>query len=69
MSDLRSDVEAWLRETGLSWDIESGGKHLKVKLAGRLVGIFPRDCRTGGGTRARLNIRAQIRRAAREQAA
>lgn len=66
MSEMRRDVETWLSETGLPWDIESGARHLKVKLAGKLVGIFPQAGKTGGATRARLNIRAQIRRAARE---
>lgn len=66
MSDLRRDVEAWLRETGLPWAIDSGARHMKVRLAGKLVGIFPQNGKAGNATRARLNIHAQIRRAAKE---
>lgn len=58
-------VKQWLQETGLPYSIETGSRHRKIKLAGRLVGIYPMG---GKGThkRAALNIRAQIRRAAKE---
>ncbi len=70
MSKLHRDVEDWLTETGLSWSIESGTRHSKITLGGKLVGIFPKaEGRSGKCQRARLNIRAQIRRAAKEQAA
>lgn len=66
MSDMRKDVESWLADTGLPWALEAGARHLKVKLVGRLVGIIPLNGRNEADRRARLNIRAQIRRAARE---
>lgn len=69
MSDMRRDVEGWLAETGLPWAIESGARHMKVKISGKLVAIFPQAGRYGGAMRARLNIRAQIRRAAKEHRA
>lgn len=58
-------IEDDLAATGLPYSLEQGGRHLKIKLAGRLVGVMPRD---GGhdNDRAAKNVRASIRRAARE---
>lgn len=58
-------VEGWLKETGLPYSIEKGSRHRKIKPAGRLVGIYPMGGK-GDHKRAALNIRSQIRRAARE---
>lgn len=58
-------VEAWLRETGLPWRIEDGGKHLRVILNGRMIQVIPTACSREAG-RSLLNCRATIRRIARE---
>lgn len=58
-------VEDALSATGLPWSIETGSRHLKVRVAGRFVAIMPKD---GGsdGYRAIKNVTAAIRRTARE---
>jgi hypothetical protein len=64
---LDEDVRAALEATGLPWIVKIGGRHRKVILAGRMVGILP--IASNGGepmSRARMNLLAQIRRAARE---
>lgn len=58
-------IHAALTESGLAWDIVPGGRHLKVRLVGRLVGILPRG-KSPDGLRAEKNIVAQIRRAAKQ---
>ena len=54
-----------LKETGLNYAIENGGKHYKIKLEGRLTGILPFG-RGSSDPRSCLNIRSQIRRTASE---
>lgn len=56
-----------LERTGLPWRIENGRRHKKIILAGQLVGIIPMSGKgsLARGCRAVLNIRSQIRRAAR----
>ncbi len=58
-------LRAALDETGLPWTVEIGGRHYHVRVAGRLVGVWPRSgaTETGRGTK---NVIAQIRRTARE---
>ncbi len=66
MTTMRDEVEGWLKETGLPYSIERGGKHSTIKVNGVLAGIIPGDGKAKAGDgRARLNIRAQIRRAAK----
>ena len=57
-----------LDETGLPWEVETGGKHHKVKLGGKLVGILPlsRLKHKSIDRRALLNTISQVRNAARE---
>lgn len=50
--------------TGLPWHAKQGTKHTKIYVRGRLVGIVPQKGSESSG-RAMLNVRAQIRRAAR----
>lgn len=59
-------VRTALEATGLPWSLEAGGKHIKIRMNGRFIGIAP----LGGGhehDRATRNTIAQIRRAARKQ--
>lgn len=56
-----------LEETRLPWEIELGGKHRKIKLGGRLVGILPKGKKMQDAhDRTIKNTVAQIRRTARE---
>ena len=54
-----------LEETGLPWGIEQGRGHLKIKLAGHLVGVMTAGSKPAD-TRAEKNVIAQIRRKAAE---
>jgi hypothetical protein len=63
---MPDDVREALGETRLPWELETGGKHYKVKLAGRLVGVLPKGKYTSTRKRTVLNTIAQIRRAAKE---
>ena len=62
---IHPDIEAALKATGLPWAVEVGGRHLKLRLNGRFVGICPKgrvkDAMHGHATK---NIVAQIKRAA-----
>lgn len=55
-----------LDQTGLPWMVEAGKKHNKVKLAGRLVAVYPHGKEQTAYKRALLNSISQIRRAAQE---
>jgi hypothetical protein len=60
-------VREALEATGLPWSLETGSKHTKIKLHGRLVGILNRTERdVGRGRKAQLNTVRQIKAAARE---
>lgn len=59
--NLRDELDS----TGLTWALINGGRHYKIKLAGKLVGIYPRSP-TRDVDRAAKNTIAQIRRAVRE---
>lgn len=64
---LNKDIEAELNATGLPWDLETGGSHVKIRLKGRLVGILPKGGRIQqSDSRPLKNTLTQIRRAARE---
>jgi hypothetical protein len=55
-----------LETTGLPWEIEVGKKHNKVKLAGRLVAVYPHGKAQDRYRRALLNTITQVRRTAQE---
>jgi hypothetical protein len=63
---LNAKIEAALGQTGLPWSLERGGKHHKLRVAGRLAGILPRSGHSETDQRAVLNTVTQIRRVARE---
>lgn len=58
-------LEAELQKTGLDWCVETGGIHFKIKLDGKLVGVFPKGKPNGNNKRALLNTIAQVRRTAK----
>jgi hypothetical protein len=63
--DIRNELD------GLDWHWELGSKHWKLMVDGRLVAILPRGSaakQTSDG-RPLINVRAQIRRFRRQQAA
>lgn len=65
LATLRPELEA----TGMPWSTATGSKHIKLYVGTRLVGILPlKDRGSSRSKRAALNIRAQIRRAAKGQA-
>jgi hypothetical protein len=49
---------------GLHYALEDGGKHYKIRIAGRLAGIIPKGTasKDAADRRPLLNMRAQIRR-------
>jgi hypothetical protein len=53
---------------GLQYCIEEGGKHYKVRVAGKMAGILPKGKSLKADTdrRALLNMRAQVRRVIKE---
>lgn len=53
---------------GLQYTVEDGGKHFKVRIAGKLAAILPKGKAIKGETdrRALLNMRAQMRRVINE---
>jgi hypothetical protein len=53
-----------LDQTGLPWAIERGGRHYKVKIAGKLAAIFPLGTANERERRSLLNTISQVRRAA-----
>lgn len=59
-------LRAVFDETGLPYEIELGGRHAKIKLAGRLVGILPKGSGNEMHSRSLLNTISQVRRMARE---
>lgn len=59
-------LEEALCATGLPWATEDGSKHYKIKLAGRLVGIYPKGKAKTAEKRSLLNTISQVRRAAQE---
>lgn len=54
-----------LEATGLPWEIEDGHGHVKIKLAGHLVGVMRRN-KAGHNKRAEMNVVSQIKRKAAE---
>ncbi len=56
-----------LKKTGLTWEIVPGGRGRQIRMCGHLVGVIPNSTKKDD-KRAFLNVRAQIRRAAKELA-
>ena len=54
---IRTELEA----SKVPWRIENGGRHLKLFIGDRMVGVMPYDLGEARH-RALLNLRAQIRR-------
>lgn len=63
---LPAELREALAKTGLPWEIENGKKHNKIKLAGKLVGVYPHGKANGDHKRSLLNTITQVRRAAQE---
>lgn len=63
---LPAELREALDKTGLPWDVEAGKKHYKVKLAGRLVAVYPHGKAQERYRRALLNTITQVRRTAQE---
>lgn len=63
---LPCELREALERTGLPWDVEMGKKHNKVKLAGRLVAVYPHGKKQDSDRRALLNTISQVRHAAQE---
>jgi len=63
---LPDELREVLDKTGLPWEVEVGKKHNKVKLAGRLVAVYPHGKAQERYRRALLNTITQVRRTARE---
>lgn len=55
-------------EAGLEYTIEDGGKHYKVRVAGKLAAILPKGkaLKEESNRRVILNMRAQMRRVINE---
>lgn len=56
-------------EAGLEYTIEDGGKHYKVRVAGKLAAILPKGgkgLKNETDRRVLLNMRAQVRRVINE---
>lgn len=58
-------IRRTLLDTGLPWRTVPGHGHQKIELNGKIVGVVPMS-KKDGSKRATLNVRAQIRRAAKE---
>lgn len=52
-----------LKETGLDYDIQDGGRHLKVILAGKFIGVLSKCGKRGRDT---VMLQNQIKRRVRE---
>ena len=63
---LPEELREALVKTGLPWEVIQGGKHNKVKLAGKLVAVYPLGKRRDAEKRSLLNTVSQVRRAAQE---
>lgn len=63
---LDPKVKKALEETGLPWTVETGAKHFKVRLDGRLAGTFPLGKKTEASPCANQNLISSIKRLARE---
>lgn len=66
MSTITEQILPHLEATGQPYSIQTGGRHKKVFIGARMIGIFPVKDRFEGATRAHKNLIAQIRRAGAE---
>ena len=64
--NLPPSLQEELEKTGLPWSIDHGSKHFKIRLAGRLVGVYPHGKAQDKHIRSLLNTITQVRRAAQE---
>lgn len=55
-----------LKQSGRTWSIEEGRRGVRILLDGKLVGVCPHNISADANRRPVLNVRAQIRRAAKE---
>lgn len=55
-------------QAGLEYTLEDGGKHYKVRVAGKLAAILPKgkSLKSESNRRVILNMRAQMRRVINE---
>jgi hypothetical protein len=63
---LPPEITAALDAAGLPWAVEPGGKHYKIKVAGRLAGIYPKGKPRGAHKRTLLNTVTQVNNLAKE---
>ena len=61
---LSTAIRETLERSGLPWSLENGGRHIKIRVGGRLVGVYPKG-KTPDNRRGEANVLAQIRRACR----
>lgn len=64
---IPKEIEAALIATGRPWSTKMGGRHVKLILDGRMVGVLPINGGNSASHRGSLNVISQIRRAARSQ--
>lgn len=63
---LHPDVRELLDGSGLDWELVDGGRHLKLRVGGRLVQVLPKGkTALRPDRRAHLNCLTSIRRALR----
>ena len=65
--DLQQIVRE-LEQSGVPHKIEKGTRHLKIFVGGKLAGILPKRSSKTSNIRAQLNVRAQVRRAIKDEA-
>lgn len=67
---LHKDIRAVLDQCGHPWEAKPGSTHIKIILAGRMVGIYPLGSSSKlsamGAQRAVFNTISQIRRTVAE---
>lgn len=63
---LDPKVKQALNGTGIPWEVETGSKHFKVRLGGRLAGVYPHGKKTEASQHANSNLISNIKRLARE---
>lgn len=63
---LPREITVALDATGLDWGIDLGSKHYKIRVAGRLAGVYPKGKHSAHDKRAILNTVTHIRRVAKE---
>ena len=63
---MPKELREALDRTGLPWEVQNGKKHNKVKLVGRLVGVYPHGRKQEAEKRSLLNVITQVRHTAQE---